>query len=470
MSRLTKTNRLTWLIALFSILAAVIISYLKNSLELEDAEQAYYSQWWRWGYDDQPPLYTWIQKMTVYLFGVTKFSFSFLRGLLFASVLLLLAKLGRIILKDDKKAHMVLLASVLVPVFIDFAFRRLSHTLLACAIVLATYVVVVRLIHRKSAFNYALLGLCMGIGVLAKYNYALLPISLLLTSFFDGEIKKLVWDKRILLSCVVAVLLFSPHLYWLLGEGYLFEIKESLGTKFGEDKTSIIILGPILKIGKALFEGFLPILLFVGVLFFFRKVQWKIAHELKWLFHLMIFQALVLVVLFVLTDAQEVHGRWLLPLLLPYLVLFVVFLGEAKNNYIKWGTIMYFLVLAFQLTRTPFEKLLGIQSDIHFEFTELHKKLDREFPKQIWMLPNVTYGGQIRILDSNKEIYTLDDFSADLPQNYGDGFCVVNTQKEDGVSIPLDSLVKYGPDSDNLYFFKVQTPLNIPFQKNFQKK
>lgn len=130
-----KKIPLAWLLASVSFVSIIIISYLKTSLELEDAEQAYYSQWWRLGYDDQPPLYTWIQKAINSVFGVTKFSFSFLRGILFGAVILSFYKLAKKILNDKVKAEVVVLSSVLVPVFIDFAFRRLSHTILLCLMV-----------------------------------------------------------------------------------------------------------------------------------------------------------------------------------------------------------------------------------------------------------------------------------------------------------------------------------------------
>ena len=63
-------------LALVSFIAIVAISLMKSAMELEDAEQAYYSQWFRLGYDDQPPLYTWLQYVINSILGVTIVSFS----------------------------------------------------------------------------------------------------------------------------------------------------------------------------------------------------------------------------------------------------------------------------------------------------------------------------------------------------------------------------------------------------------
>src|SRR5690606_36430433 len=135
----TPSKRIITL-AVFSFLAIVVIAYMKNAMELEDAEQAYYSQWWRLGYDDQPPLYTWLQILINSIFGVSKFSFSVLRALIFSGTLLLLYRFAKNFMQDGSKALLVIYGLVFVPVFIDFTFRRLSHTSLLCLVVVVTYI------------------------------------------------------------------------------------------------------------------------------------------------------------------------------------------------------------------------------------------------------------------------------------------------------------------------------------------
>lgn len=113
-------------LTIISGVAIVCISFMKTALELEDAEQAYYSQWWRWGYDDQPPLYTWLQILINSVFGLSKFSLSFLRALLFSGVIYALYQFANKFLNNSSKALSVVLGLALIPTFIDFAFRRLS--------------------------------------------------------------------------------------------------------------------------------------------------------------------------------------------------------------------------------------------------------------------------------------------------------------------------------------------------------
>lgn len=448
----------------------VVISYFKGSLELEDAEQAYYSQWWRLGYDDQPPLYTWLQKLFNSAFGVTKFSFSFLRGLLFGAVLITLFRFGRAMLKDSDKAQLALLATVLVPVFIDFAFRRLSHTLLLCLAVLISFLTLDRLVHKKSLRNYALLGLCFGLGILSKYNYVLFLGAFFVASFFDSTLKGILWNSRILLSLLVAFLLFSPHLYWLLQEGHLFELEGSLALKTGASDSSILILGPVFQTLKSLFELALPVFVFFGGILLLKKGDWLARKTVNWLVVLGIVQLTVLFVFFIVMDATEVHARWLLPLLLPYLVLLIDKI-DFKVSIQKWGIIAFVTVLIFQVMRTPMEQFLGIGSDIHYKYDLFAEKLSEDFENTTWILPNVTYGGQIRWYHPNQEIFTLDDFSIPAEQKKLKEFVLITAKKNQMDRKHLvDSLFQYGPNRDDLYFYSIYGTTKVPFQSPSSKE
>ena len=122
-----KTLHKINVLAILSFIAITAITFFKSALELEDAEQAYYSQWLRWGYDDQPPLYTWLQYGFNTVFGVGKLAFSLLRAVLFAGTLLLLYRFSGLRIKEADTSKLAVLALVLIPVYIDFTFRRLSR-------------------------------------------------------------------------------------------------------------------------------------------------------------------------------------------------------------------------------------------------------------------------------------------------------------------------------------------------------
>ncbi|AWX45601.1 hypothetical protein HME9304_02628 [Flagellimonas maritima] len=455
MLRRIQNLPLQWVLALVSFISIIVISYLKTSLELEDAEQAYYSQWWRWGYDDQPPLYTWLQKVINAIFGVTKFSFSFLRGIFFAATLLALYEFAEKILKDSFKAHLVVLSSLLIPVFIDFTFRRLSHTLLLCLVVLLTLNVVARLIKRRDFRDYVLLGICFGVGMLSKYNYAFFLLAVIATSFFDLTIRHVFWNKKILVSYSIAFILFLPHLYWYTTKSYFRNVQESVYIKLGIEADGTIIFTPLLESIKTLFDISAPFALVFILLFLSKIVQWRKEERSSWLFKLMIVQLLLLVLCFILINIQDVQTRWLLPLVLPYIVVFMKSIDINKKNIKKTGIVLFLLIIMFQVLRTPVERFLGIFSAVHFDYGQLSKKLNTDYSDAVWILPNVTYGGQIKLLNPDKELFTLDDFSIPDSRKIDKNHVVVSNLKNVFENIqPKDSILNYGPDKENIYIFQ----------------
>src|SRR5690606_23502399 len=356
-----------WFLAALSLIAILAIAHMKQSLELEDAEQAYYSQWWRLGYDDQPPLYTWLQIPLNTLFGLSKFSLALLRGILFASTLWALYALAKKLLKDLLKAQWAVLSSALLPVFVDFAFRRLSHTLLLCLVVLLTALALARLIERKSLGNYIGLGLCLGIGMLTKYNFALFGFALAISGLFPGELRKVLLNPKILLALVLGLLLFTPHGVWLLSHGNLDSIGQHLSLKMGGAMTGIPILGPLYSSSLALVQMAWPLIL-ISVALLLKNPYPKQRGERSWVYHLFLCQLAVLLLFFVLADVKQVESRWLLPLLLPYLVLWAASFGPLVPNFKRWGLVLFLGLLGFQLLRSPVEQFLGVPSDNQFDY------------------------------------------------------------------------------------------------------
>lgn len=442
------------LVALLSFLAITGITFFKSALELEDAEQAYYSQWLRWGYDDQPPLYTWLQYLVNQIFGVQKGSFSILRGTIFASVLVSLWYFGRIMLLSKKKSEIAVFTLVLVPVFIDFTFRRLSHTSLLCLVILLSFIVIQRLLQDKTWINYALLGFVVGIGVLSKYNYVLFLLAFGLSLFFDIGLRQIVFNKKMLLSIVLAGLLLAPHAYWLLGpDGYLTELRESIALKT-ESKTGNALygIGPLFSLMLTFLKLMAPLLVVVALAYVLKRVNFS-KPKMDWFMKFWLVQLSVLLLFFIVFNVQKVEERWLLPLLLPFVVL-LIRLVEFKNID-KWSSYLFrvfLLVVVVQVIRTPVEKGLDIPSTVHFGFEPLSKILNEYYANEQWILPDVTYGGNIRILNPNTEIFSEDDFSLPSSKRRNiDGVVVVVGTETLNDKIPMQKLVDFGKEKDTLF-------------------
>lgn len=343
---------------------------------------------------------------------------------------------------------------VLMPVFIDFTFRRLSHTSLLCLAILASFIVLQRLLQKKSLVNYVLLGLVIGVGVLSKYNYVLFLGALGLALFFDKGLQKIIFNKKILVTVLLVCLLLAPHLYWLFGsDGYFTELRESVALKTeSKSETVLYVIGPLLSLGLTLVKLMAPLLALVALAFAFGKVTFH-KPKVDWLLKFMIAQLLVLLVFFVFLNVQKVEERWLLPLVLPYMVLLMQsIIFKAPRIWCRYLFILFLSVIVIQIVRTPVEKALGIPSSVHFGFEPLSNVLTERYANKQWMLPDVTYGGNIRILNPEKEIFTRDDFS--LPRSKFsniDGVEVVLGKESLQGRIPVETLLDFGKEKDTLF-------------------
>ncbi len=444
-----------YMLAGISFVAMVCISLMKAAPELEDAEQAYYSQLWRWGYDDQPPLYTWIQNSINAVIGVSKWSFSLLRGLLFGGILLLLYRFSLKYLGKRNRAQLVVLGLVLVPVFIDFTFRRLSHTTLLCVVVIATYYILHQLISRKTFMNYMLLGLVVGLGILSKYNYALVLLAIGISLFFDASIRRILFHPYFLISIIVMVIIVSPHIYWLWeNAGFQEEIQSSFQMKIASAKgIGIPILSPLLALLQTLLKlcGFLLLLLLV--LLKLKKLSY-IAVPKDWLMKLFWSQLLILIFFFVFTDVQKVEERWLLPIFLPFLALLFQRISlVASNGLVTTGCFLFVFLIGMQTIRTPVEKLFDIPSSVHFSFEPVAQKLQEKYPEKQWMLPDVTYAGSIRLLHPERKIFSKDDFSLPATELNRKQFIEVISGKQHlNDRVIVDSISNFGMRKEQLYF------------------
>ncbi|WP_405383328.1 ArnT family glycosyltransferase [Maribacter sp. LLG6340-A2] len=443
------------LLAITSFLAITGITLLKNALELEDAEQAYYTQWLRLGYDDQPPLYTWAQFFCNQIFGVNKISFSLLRGVLFALTLFILYRFALVRLKNQTKAQLSVLLLVLVPVFIDFMFRRLSHTSLLCLAIIGTYLSLHQLNLKRTYTNYILLGFLVGIGILSKYNYVFFLIALFVVSLWDKKLFSAIWNIRISISIVIAFAIIYPHVSWLLGpSGYKEVLSESIQEKvMGNSVAPTFSMMPALTFVKGILALGYVLFIVLGLGFFFKLLTFK-KPKTSWFCKMGIAQLVVLLLFFLIFQTQKVETRWLLPLFLPFTVL----LWESvtlKNHFrlVKIGFWLFYGVLFAQVVRTPIEKVLQVKSSVQYGFHPIADKLKNTYPHHLWNLPNVTYAGNIRLLHPGRKIIAQDDYSY-VKKDTVTKEILVSFKKPVYKNFKVvDSLLDFGKEKQDIYFY-----------------
>src|SRR5262249_13391800 len=114
------------------------------------------------------------------LLGLSVFSLTLARMLVLATVPLALYATARTVIPDRRRVLLCVSSIFLFPSFTWNAVNYLTHSLLLCAVSLATTRCVLLLPQRRDWRAYAVLGLWLGLGVLSKYNLVVFAAALFL--------------------------------------------------------------------------------------------------------------------------------------------------------------------------------------------------------------------------------------------------------------------------------------------------
>lgn len=200
---------LTLLIFISSIAAVRTLSW--NDLEYDEAEQLALVQSLQWYYFYQPPLYTWLLWPLVKLFGPTVYPLIIIRCLLFPAIFFMMYRIAIRVCQHETLAGLFSLSVAIVPEIFHGLMGMWPHTTLMAFFCLCLLLIVMRLHEKKDWLNYSLLGICVGLGLLSKYNFlhfgGALALALLLLPGWRG----ILINNKIFLAVLLASLIVLPH-------------------------------------------------------------------------------------------------------------------------------------------------------------------------------------------------------------------------------------------------------------------
>lgn len=250
------------LLAIYFGLHVLTRSLVSPNLQLDEAEQFVINQTWRLGYGSQPPLYDWMQHALFEMLGANIFALSLLKNIALFGVYVFTYLAARGILSSARLAILATAALLFFPQIAWESQRDQSHLVLATACAAATLFIYVRLLKTKSAKWYALFGAAVACGFLAKYNYLLLPVSLIVATLCARSLRGALLTPKILIAPGVFLLVTAPHLFWMLqnqaavaSQSYKFVMTGELGSKSA--------LAGVFQLVKAFVAlGIVPLLIF----------------------------------------------------------------------------------------------------------------------------------------------------------------------------------------------------------------
>ena len=308
------TLKFLFFLGCYFALHIVLRVTLSDSFDYDEAEQIVLGQWLLPGYTDQPPLYTWIQYSLFQLFGKTVFAVSLLKNTLLFLTYCTFYLSAKQILKDNRAAILATVSLLLIPQIAWESQRDMTHTTLVLFAASATLLQILRTIKNQSIVNYCLLGLVLGIGILAKANYALFLVVLTLALITLPEGRKLLFSKKIFLSLSIALAVSGNYLLWISGH---LDISLSATEKFTRLENNYPWRGLRSLTSNSLL--FLTPLWIVYLLTFpkdFLKSQRaNKGFDTRFLNKYFLFLGLVLLGMVLVMQVAYVKDRWLQPLL-----------------------------------------------------------------------------------------------------------------------------------------------------------
>ncbi|ACP24593.1 hypothetical membrane spanning protein [Sinorhizobium fredii NGR234] len=328
-----RPNLVFIVLAGYFLLCVVLRLAASPSLEIDEAEQAFLSQFLQLGYGPQPPFYNWLQYGLAQLIGTSLATMTILKnGLLFLCCLFY-GLAAQLVLNDRRLSAMAMFGILSLPPVFLLAQRDLSHTVAALFAVSLFLYGFLRTLTRPSLFSYLLTGVAVGIGVISKYNFVVVPVAAILAVLPERDLRKRIFDWRILAAIAIAGIIALPHGLWVLqnldaaSSGTLNEMKE----RAAEGRLMQTFHG-VLALSSAIIGGSLVPLLVFGLVFRGKiRTIWRAESQWTRIMGRMIAISLLAVLLVVLgVAATHVREKWLV-LFLALLPLYLCLKVEAAQ-------------------------------------------------------------------------------------------------------------------------------------------
>ncbi len=305
-------------IAGYFLLEFLVRLAMPHSMRYDESQQAFFSQWLTLGYDSQPPLYNWFQTLFISVFGLSLAAISIVKNIVLFLVYLSYYKLARLVLSDKVFAVIATLSLLTIPQLFWEAQRDLTHTVAQLLTISLFLYGIIRTLKTPSLTTYVITGVALGLGMLSKYNFALLAAAALVAVWFHPQGRARLFDRRFLLTLVISLLIFLPHGLWLihnfgLASGRTLGIMEQDAPKNGLVK---LVQGP-LEFVELVIVICAPTLA-VYALVFGKSLFGNLRQANEWTrFFEMLFLVigLLVLVLIVAIGMTALRDRWLLPFL-----------------------------------------------------------------------------------------------------------------------------------------------------------
>lgn len=371
------------LLILYCAVHFLVRFLLSPNFTLDESEQVLFGQSLQWGYRFRhPPLITWLSWATLDATNNSRAAFFLLKYALMTLGLVAYFAAARTILRDVRLAALATFALLTTFVMGWLPHVDLMHTVLLATMLAAYLWADARTLTRGTLGDYLVLGVVTGLGVLSKYVFIVLPLSMAIGVAMTPRFRRRLRIGPLLLAAVAAAIIVAPYAIWAATHEYsLFALAKTITKSAGPSFDPVGWLKGAGDLVVALIGFGIP---FIAIFpLFYWRACWPLhagdEDERAWLRTLeitMIAAALMMLgaVFFIGTEAFK--PRWMHQVLMPLPIYLFLRVKLAYGAEARVHKLFALVALAFAL--------IAVAARIWIYETEAeHCKICREY----WPMP-----------------------------------------------------------------------------------
>ncbi|GAK69706.1 glycosyltransferase family 39 protein [Agrobacterium rubi] len=403
-------NAVIVLFGAYFLVQTIVRQLLPPALRIDEAQQVLFAQWLALGYDAQPPLYNWYQHAVFTIFGTSMATLAFAKNFILFLTFAVYTKTAELVLENKRLVVVAAMSLFVIPQVFWQAQRDLTHTAMLMLTFVSLIYCTIRLIQRPTTMGYILVGLAAGLGMLSKYNFALILPALLVAVWFHPKGRERIFDRHFLLTLAISVLVVIPHLFWLI-DNLTFASEVTL-KRMAEDAPENRFLQVARGLGR-FFSGSAIIVALPTLLLWLSARQEKKQPTtadnvwLRFFLHYFAAVAISMTLVILATTMTELRDRWLLPLLLPFPILATLILerrasdiGRVLGKFIPLAFILMTLVPVALLLSQPVTAFMGRTSNSNYDWQAFRRHIVEEerISPSLIVTPDWPSGGNLRFV------------------------------------------------------------------------
>ncbi len=415
------------------VLWTVVPSIVNHNLPLDTIEALAWGSNLDWGFNKHPPLSAFFTEVFFIIFGSQDWAYYLLSQIFLIISFYFVFKLSNEILGNLKLSFIsvILLEGIF---FYNFTTPEFNVNVSQLPFWAITAYFTWKIFEKKDpqAIDLILLGIVAALGILSKYLFLYLLISIDLLFFYLIFLLK---DRKFkfsyLISFEVFLLLLIPHLIWLTNNNYVTIVYGFARTGTSSFEIENHLINPLIFIVKQI--GIL-IPFFILCSFLISKFKFKINFKDKKLLFL-IFISLAPIVLMLITSivtGSKIRTMWMTPFYL-FLGLLVIYIFKNQINFKKINNFLICFIFLFLMSPFLYGYISITKDNKRTDYpgkqiaAKIQFEWDQNFDEQIgfvigneWKAGNLSYHLKSRptwegfiessnILDEAKEYICIDD-------------------------------------------------------------